>query len=74
MRIIKEYQLLTKPEVNRTITLKESSKIGSFFCVIFARYMLIAIEQRESEDYRVLGDDVLVAKKVDVRYTVGIMK
>ena len=55
------------------MTLKESSKIGSFFCVIFARYMLIAIEQRESEDYRVLGDDVLVAKKVDVRYTVGSM-
>ena len=24
------------PEVNRAMTLKESSKIGSFFCVIFA--------------------------------------
>lgn len=25
-----------KPEINRAMTLKESSKIGSFFCVIFA--------------------------------------
>ena len=35
-----------KPEVNRAMTLKESSKIGSFFCVIFATDTILFLTKR----------------------------
>jgi hypothetical protein len=34
------------PEVNRAMTLKESSKIGSFFCVIFATDTILFLTKR----------------------------